>query len=310
MQESSKVDAPLSPTSPSSSHLNLDFGSKAETNIPASQIFGSLNSDIILDEFSFEQVQGIKCEAQLARKVCGSLLSKITGSNLRDPEYLTICVPCYNEHFDELESTISSLMANIEFLKTRTRFYEDAEGLKLKRKFMKLKPVIVPIFDGMKAIHPTMKAWLDVNFNGITKGIEDGKSKEGKVDVRVGLGSWWYGCEDYTEEPDTQGDQMPSGVEMSEAGGARGTRVTSRSSWTSRESLSIEMTTVLDFYVLPIVKRSNHRKHNSHQWFFNSVCEGLKTHCSLAFLTDCGTTYQTTCLARLIYDMHFRPDIM
>jgi hypothetical protein len=33
---------------------------------------------------------------------------------------------------------------------------------------------------------------------------------------------------------------------------------------------------ILYFYKCPIMKRLNHRKHNSHHWFFDSICEGLE----------------------------------
>jgi hypothetical protein len=52
---------------------------------------------------------------------------------------------------------------------------------------------------------------------------------------------------------------------------------------------------ILYFYMCPNVKRLNHRKHNSHQWFFDSICEGLEDRSNYDFLTDCGTSYETTC---------------
>ena len=32
----------------------------------------------------------------------------------------------------------------------------------------------------------------------------------------------------------------------------------------------------LHFQLVPIIKRGNHRKHNSHHWFFQGICYGLK----------------------------------
>jgi hypothetical protein len=66
----------------------------------------------------------------------------------------------------------------------------------------------------------------------------------------------------------------------------------------------------LDFYVATIVKRSNHRKHNSHQWFFSSICAGLGTAASYVLLTDCGTSFTPSCLAYLAYDLHFSKDLI
>jgi hypothetical protein len=67
---------------------------------------------------------------------------------------------------------------------------------------------------------------------------------------------------------------------------------------------------ILYFYMCPIIKRSNHRKHNSHQWIFHSICEGLKESVSHCFLTDCGTSYDKTCLSKLMYDIFFKSDLI
>eukprot|EP01034_Spumella_vulgaris_P012222 gene12222-15564_t len=67
---------------------------------------------------------------------------------------------------------------------------------------------------------------------------------------------------------------------------------------------------IIYFNMAVIVKRSNHRKHNSHQWFFDGICQGLDNRCSFAFLTDCGTTYNSTCLARLFYELRMKKDLI
>jgi hypothetical protein len=67
---------------------------------------------------------------------------------------------------------------------------------------------------------------------------------------------------------------------------------------------------MLYFNLCPIIKRQNHRKHNSHQWFFDGVCESLHNKVDFAFLTDCGTTYNVTCLARLTYELYFKTDLI
>ena len=66
-------------------------------------------------------------------------------------------------------------MQNIEFIKRKARFHDDVEGQTLQRKFRRLEPVFVPIFDGMGAIDPSMKQWLDGNFDGATEGLGNGK---------------------------------------------------------------------------------------------------------------------------------------
>jgi hypothetical protein len=75
-------------------------------------------------------------------------------------------------------------------------------------------------------------------------------------------------------------------------------------------STNITMESIIYFNMAIIVKRQNHRKHNSHQWFFDGVCQGLHHRNSFAFLTDCGTTYSSTCLARLFYELRLKTDLI
>lgn len=56
--------------------------------------------------------------------------------------------------------------------------------------------------------------------------------------------------------------------------------------WTRDGLASIyDMKHIIFFYLVPIVKRMNHRKHNSHLWFFESICNGLRDKINYAFLT-------------------------
>jgi hypothetical protein len=67
---------------------------------------------------------------------------------------------------------------------------------------------------------------------------------------------------------------------------------------------------VLYFYMCPIIKKSNHRKHNSHQWFFDSICEGLNDKITYAFLTDCGTSYSVSCLPLMLKELFLMNDLI
>lgn len=67
---------------------------------------------------------------------------------------------------------------------------------------------------------------------------------------------------------------------------------------------------IIQFYLCPIVKRSNHRKHNSHQWFFDAICDGLEDKTIYALLTDCGTSYAETCVGRLMVELYRMPDLI
>jgi hypothetical protein len=48
---------------------------------------------------------------------------------------------------------------------------------------------------------------------------------------------------------------------------------------------TFDMEYITFFHMVPIVKKNNYRKHNSHQWFFNGVCSGLNDTIIYAFLT-------------------------
>jgi hypothetical protein len=65
------------------------------------------------------------------------------------------------------------------------------------------------------------------------------------------------------------------------------------------------------FYMCPIVKRMNHRKHNSHQWFFDSICHGLQDKLHYTLLTDCGTGFNNSiCITKLVLELHTMQDLI
>eukprot|EP01034_Spumella_vulgaris_P040150 gene40150-49657_t len=180
------------------------------------------------------------------------------------------------------------------------------------------------------------KEWIGANFKGVLDGM-DGPSAPGLVDVRVASSKWWYYCDDTLTDHDEKEamskrrsdslnparTNMPDDeilsklvVNRKKLGGSDGGSLRlslSRASHVSHASNFTEqfdMNDVIYFHVVPIVKRSNHRKHNSHEWFFNSICQGLGNRAKVAFLTDCGTTYNATCLARLFYELYFKKDLI
>lgn len=181
--------------------------------------------------------------------------------------------------------------------------------------------MIVPIFDGVRALSPSMKEWLGNNFPRAFDEM-DGESGNGKTDVRVHCAKWWYYCDDTnmpgdlapatdagrTDRPD---DEVLSSLVANR--GLLNPDGSYRSSFNSAAhgvSENFHAENILYFHLVPIIKRMNHRKHNSHQWFFDSICQGLDLKCSYAFLTDCGTTYNTTCVARLMYELYFKTDLI
>jgi len=78
----------------------------------------------------------------------------------------------------------------------------------------------------------------------------------------------------------------------------------------SSETIKKRSKNFLDFFMVPIVKSANHRKHNSHHWFFQGICQALGDKASVAFLTDCGTSYTVECLAKLSYELLISPDLI
>ncbi len=72
----------------------------------------------VTDEFNFNQVQGTKCIGVPCLNITDSLNNLAVTENI---EYICICMPCYNEEVEDLYSTVTSLLENFEFLKTRVR---------------------------------------------------------------------------------------------------------------------------------------------------------------------------------------------
>jgi len=188
--------------------------------------------------------------------------------------------------------------------------HDDSLGKNLNHEFINTIPVIVPIFDGVKALSKSMKEWISCNFPSLLNELEDGPSESGKVDVRVSCSKWWYYCEDtLPDKHDVLYEQSPIHTSFQEESQER---QVVESLLQEKEPTEVEEDNnkFLYFYMCPIVKRSNHRKHNSHQWFFDSICHGLEEKVSFAFLTDCGTSYDPTCVSRLLYDLYSRPDLI
>eukprot|EP00981_Chlorochromonas_danica_P002679 scaffold525_cov170-Ochromonas_danica.AAC.3 len=212
-------------------------------------------------------------------------------------------------------------------MERKARLYDDLAGRTLKAEFNRTRAVIVPIFDGVKALSPSMRDWLEANFPHAFDELE-GESGPGKIDVRIQCSKWWYYCDDITMPEDNDNDESqsynpartsqiddeiinrltaskhflnPDGSFRASYGGLSGL---------SRLSENFNAENLLYFHLAPIIKRMNHRKHNSHQWFFDGICQGLEDKCTFAFLTDCGTTYNPTCLAKLTYELYFKTDLI
>ncbi len=189
---------------------------------------GPVDEPLVIDDFSYEEVKTKKCAASVCENICEYLMA--AASDDSEKKYLAICVPCYNENLEELMKTFLSLMENVDFMQrkvrkasvafittpihpfhlhiprisylftsiSQARLHGDDSGIQLKKDFINTIPIIVPIFDGTKALSPSLREWLTCNFKGCLEGM-DGPSEPGKVDVRVGefvlfFYVWFFWC--------------------------------------------------------------------------------------------------------------------
>lgn len=121
--------------------------------------------------------------------------------------------------------------------------------------------------------------------------------KKRQIEVRIAAQRWWYYCLTNTEanddadaDSDEDSDEDREGVQMNIYGKADG-----------NSARPVTVGKYLHFHFCPIIKKANHRKHNSHHWFFEGICCGLDTN--IVLLTDCATSYKTSCIARLVYGL-------
>jgi hypothetical protein len=150
----------------------------------------------------------------------------------------------------------------------------------------------------------SIREWLAGDMPGVLNGFPDGSGplptfddpvERGKqIEVRIAAQRWWYYCltnsdanedDGSSDESDEESDRIS--IYKESHGGKNGKPVTNGK--------------YLHFHFCPIIKKANHRKHNSHHWFFEGICCGLDTN--IVLLTDCATSYKTSCLARLVYGL-------
>jgi hypothetical protein len=413
-------------------HLEFDY-----TTMEHYTPIGPISDNLLVDVYSLEKVRENHCVASVAKNISNYLTNKASDENIK---YLAICIPAYNEEFEEMLKTLITLMENVEFMKKKVVFcflllclsfifsflsfpffsflswkatkiseFREKEGL--LDEFKKTVPVLVPIFDGTRALSGTMKEWIQENFPSMLDDLiaspEDANKEKlaNDPEVKIGCAEWYYLCEEgvskvmkkkqkekeiVMNEQQQKKDDLLKLEEIKEDGEARspylsptrnelkassslyqqmvsnrnngspfesndnevemmmdflevGNREEDNLSDNKKEgklskkelfqqltlSLNIPFSTtlttttasaasssssssspLLPFYLCPIIKKSNHRKHNSHQWFFDAICEGLNEHIVYALLTDCGTSYSTECLTRLFADLYSMPDLI
>lgn len=178
-------------------------------------------------------------------------------------------------------------------------------GSLLKKEIQELEIVIVPVFDGMgkNQMDSSIREWLAGDMPGVLDGMPGGKGnidnptsdeRNKQVEVRMTAQRWWYYC--LTNPADS--DNLDRG----EKGDFAINRMSSAGLLTTDDGKgSSQSSMFLHFHMCPIIKRTNHRKHNSHHWFFEGICCGLDTN--IVLLTDCSTSYRTSCIAKLVYGL-------
>lgn len=183
---------------------------------------------------------------------------------------------------------------------------------------------------------PSAKEWMCKNFPKTIDDLIASPANTVLPEVRVACAKWWYYCHDMLPSGDARAEEKPAQVAhthyVAVEPRASGSTVNgdedgashspihegpTRQVHTDGIQLSSERADedrsdnhTFRFYMTPIVKRTNRRKYNSHEWFFDGICQGLDTRNSFAFLTDCGTTYCSDCLAKLLYEMRLRNDLI
>ncbi len=210
--------------------------------------------------------------------------------------YLPICVPNYNEELEELHKTLYSLLKSEDFMK-KARLKDTVMGRHVEDIFQATKFIIVAIFDGRDKMSKSSRRWIENLFparNGdeapFTGIWANNQNNDDAVVVTAACREMYcYHNSLSPEEEIASTHQAPQDEPA------------------SRPKFEKHLSS---FYFLPIIKLKNHRKHNSHQWFFESVCQSLGNCVKYAFLTDCGTSFDPACISLLMKQLIVREDLI
>ena len=178
----------------------------------------------------------------------------------------------------------------------------------LKKESTEMEVVVVPVFDGMyeHQMSPTVREWLTGDFPDILKDMPDGAGSENvrdlmteeerreDIEVRVANQRWWYYC---LTNSDTEVKNTKE-LDPEDIGRLSDSTLLKFVHGAQQDAIP---NSYLHFHMVPIIKRTNHRKHNSLHWFIEGICSGLETN--LIMLTECSTTFKTSCIAHLTYEM-------
>jgi hypothetical protein len=74
---------------------------------------GPLPEKLVVEHFQKKEVRDGKCRAKVSPSISDMLISRAAVEN---KQYITICIPAYNEEFPDMLKTILSVMKNFEFM--------------------------------------------------------------------------------------------------------------------------------------------------------------------------------------------------
>jgi hypothetical protein len=95
-------------------HLEFDY-----TTMEHYTPIGPISDNLLVDVYSLEKVRENHCVASVAKNISNYLTNKASDENIK---YLAICIPAYNEEFEEMLKTLVTLMENVEFMKRKVVF--------------------------------------------------------------------------------------------------------------------------------------------------------------------------------------------
>ncbi len=79
---------------------------------------GPVDNHCVVDEFTFTEVRETHCVASVSENISNYLIDTAITEKKK---YLTVCIPAYNEEFEEMLKTLVSLMESIEYMQRKVK---------------------------------------------------------------------------------------------------------------------------------------------------------------------------------------------
>lgn len=130
-------------------------------------------------------------------------------------------------------------------------------------------------------MHDSIRTWLAGDMPGVLDDLpgpdshaqKDKKIDPNRLEVRVAVQQWWYYC--LSNGSGNQegvgrgwGRESTRGSNIGIGAGGGGGDGESEPAETAGEEDKLTQTSYMHFHMVPILKRTNHRKHNSHHWYY------------------------------------------